>query len=165
MDKRTIKRPVKERFFEKVKVTNDSEDCWEWQASKNMGGYGYFSLNRKCVTAHRACWIIHFGEIENHLMICHKCDNRLCVNPNHLYKGTFDDNMRDMFERKRNTKPPVFYGIDNPMNKLTVEQVKEIQSTLEKPIERGQITAMARHYGVDRKLLYNIKNKKIWKYV
>lgn len=165
MDKRTIKRPIEERFWDKVKKTEDIDDCWEWQASLDKTGYGYFSFNKKCTSAHRAVWRITFGEIEKHLMICHKCDNRKCVNPNHLYKGTHDDNMKDMFDRKRNVSPPITRGESRTSSKLTDIKVKEIRERLKMPIKWGDIAEIARNYGVSTKLIYNIKNGKVWRHV
>lgn len=86
------------RFFDKVDKT---EDCWNWTASSRGQGYGAFKINGKVIDAHRVSWTIHFGEIPNGLFVCHKCDNKKCVNPDHLFLGTQKDNMNDCLQKGR----------------------------------------------------------------
>ena len=92
------------RFWEKVNVAGP-DDCWEWQgAVKISNGYGVISVpnnNRTQLTAHRLSAAIHFGMISRKDLVCHHCDNRRCVNPNHLYVGDARTNAADMMERGR----------------------------------------------------------------
>jgi hypothetical protein len=83
-----------ERFWAKVKKGND-EDCWEWQGSRNTGGYGWFWLGSKPCGAHRVSYQLAKGSIPDGLEICHNCNNRLCVNPMHLRADTRKANMQD----------------------------------------------------------------------
>ncbi len=85
------------RFLQKIKVAESG--CHEWQALMHRDGYGKFCLNQKTIPAHRAAYLLLKGEIPEGMMVLHKCDNRKCVNPDHLYIGTAKDNCRDRRER------------------------------------------------------------------
>lgn len=97
-------RPV-DRFWSNVKT---GSDCWEWRGSLFPNGYGIFYVNDKSVRAHRYSYELHKGTIPKGKMILHSCDNRKCVNPDHLRAGTARDNIMDALERGR-AKPPVRY--------------------------------------------------------
>jgi hypothetical protein len=88
----------KERFWKKVNI-NDIDRCWEWLGCISLG-YGHFSLNKKMIGAHRVSWILIHGDIPEGFDVLHKCDNKSCVNPNHLYLGTQADNNRDTVSRQ-----------------------------------------------------------------
>lgn len=92
------------RFEPKVKVVESG--CHEWQGGLHRMGYGKFSfppnpgdLRHPTVPAHRAAWLLKVGPIPDGLWVLHKCDNRKCVNIEHLYVGTPKQNVRDKIDR------------------------------------------------------------------
>ena len=89
-------KSLKDRFWEKVNKTNE---CWEWIAGKSHG-YGVFWINGKLLRAHRVAWSIYNGGIPEGLLVLHKCDNPACVNPDHLFIGTQQDNVDDMITKR-----------------------------------------------------------------
>jgi hypothetical protein len=92
----------KKRFWEKVHVRGDDE-CWPWVAARHVQGYGAFAFTKhKVTTAHRVAWAITYNRSRlpsSKLHVMHQCDNKICVNPNHLKLGTPSENEKDAFLR------------------------------------------------------------------
>jgi len=93
----------KVRFWNKVNYHNwVSERCWEWLGFIGKNGYGQFRLTtKKNEFAHRASYFLFKGLIPNKMLVLHKCDNRKCVNPSHLFLGTYKDNIIDCIKKGR----------------------------------------------------------------
>jgi len=86
------------RFWARV---DKSGECWTWTGTLAPGGYGAFSVDNRNRRAHRWIYEQTAGPIPAGHFVCHRCDNRKCVRPEHLFVGTHQDNMRDMVEKGR----------------------------------------------------------------
>jgi len=115
-------KSIKDRFLSKVSISEDRNKCWIWVANCNIWGYGKFNGNG----AHRFSYELFNGPIPQGLFVLHKppCFNRKCVNPDHLYLGTQQDNMNDMKEQERQR---YLEGEELPQSKLTEENVLVIR--------------------------------------
>lgn len=91
-----------ERFWARVRKLPD-DGCWLWTGGVNVG-YGAIWMNGNNMGAHRFSWELHLGAIPQEIFVCHKCDNRLCVRPSHLFLGTNADNQRDCVQKGRFTR-------------------------------------------------------------
>jgi len=95
------KVPVIERF-RKMYTVDEKTGCWNWNRGCSNSGYGTFYSGNKPVNPHRWYWqYINERTLPRHLLVCHKCDNRRCVNPNHMFIGTAKDNMQDSTKKGR----------------------------------------------------------------
>ncbi len=161
--------PPEIRFW---KLVSKSQDCWNWTGFLTRdkgGGYGLFRLVQgKETRAHRYSWTLHNGQIPDGLWVLHKCDNRKCVNPEHLYLGTHDDNMRDGVLRKRfrrGKKPDAWIvrGEGHGRSILTNSQVLEIRMhCAERKLKQSEIAVL---YGVKECTINEINTRKSWKHI
>lgn len=99
-------RPLHLRFAEKVEVRQVG--CWKWTGAIDSTGYGRIGIGSRqygLIHAHRLSYMLHYGSTPDGFDICHTCDNRWCVNPEHLFLGTRKDNMRDARSKNRMKVP------------------------------------------------------------
>jgi hypothetical protein len=146
----------KKRFFAKVKV-NEKTGCHEWQGYLSRG-YGKIRIEHKKTQVNRVAYQIAFGEFNEALCVCHKCDNPCCVNPEHLFLGTRSDNMLDMVSKKRGILPDNA-GEKHGMSKLTKEQVLEIRAS------KHTQSTLAKKFGVHQQHISRIINRQTWKHI
>ena len=147
---------VEQRFWAKV---DKSKECWEWLASFRTTGYGQFGMNGVPTTASRVAWILTNGEIPKGMVICHRCDNRKCVRPDHLFLGTMKDNSRDMVAKGRHRAPKQFgAGEKNFKAKINFEIAERIRA------DRKLLSwsKLSKKYGLVVSSLYDIVKNKRW---
>lgn len=83
------------------RMTDRSSGCWLWMGTTNKGGYGVMSIDGRTRLVHRVSWKLRYKSFTPGTMLCHTCHAPRCCNPEHLYEGTHEDNMRDMSEANR----------------------------------------------------------------
>lgn len=83
------------------RIEKRESGCWIWHGCKDGAGYGYVSVLSKPISAHRIAYVLDKGAIPKGTEICHSCDTPLCVNPEHLFAATHEENMRDMRAKGR----------------------------------------------------------------
>jgi len=159
-------RSFEERFWDKVQKT---KSCWLWTGHRNRNGYGCGIRNHyKRILAHRASWIINCGEIPNGKLVLHKCDNPPCVNPEHLFIGTYRDNNIDMYKKGRGTQGAK-QGSKNINSKLTEEDVKFIKNNWQKSNRwnkpQNSIDNLAKRFNVSKHTIRNIIYNNSWNHV
>lgn len=157
-----FKRPPQGRgltAMEKIEwrvMPEPNSGCWLWLSSLGTDGYGSANINGIKGGAHRVAWIIYKGEIPPGLHVCHKCDNRICVNPDHLFIGTPGDNIQDMMRKGRNVAPR---GTRSAHAKINEEIVRKIRS------EGGTLRQKAAKYGVCPQQVHRILKGERWAHV
>lgn len=161
--------PDETRFWKKVNKKGPKHpvlktQCWIWMSGRFSQGYGQFHIGsrtdrtRRPVKAHRFSYELHCGEIPEGLCVCHKCDNRLCVNPQHLFVGTHADNSAD-----RNAKGRQAKGEKVNTNILSEEQV--LQVIRWKPWKGTTLQDLANRFNVSRHALAHIRAGHNWKHL
>lgn len=145
------------RLVSKVEARDNG--CWEWTGATDLQGYGRIKSHGKSLRVHRLTYEIFVGSILDGMYILHRCDNRICVNPEHLVVGTQRDNIRDMYAKGR--------GVDNSGENhgkaiLTKDQVVEILDLLQRGYSQKEIGQM---YHVNSATINSIANGKSWKCV
>lgn len=125
--------------------------CWIWSGLTDKGGYGRLWDGERVQAAHRLAYQLWVGEIAASENVCHQCDVRLCINPDHLFPGDDAANMADMVNKERSDN-----GERRWSHKLTDEQVQAIRSAYTG--ERGQQTRLAEQYGVRQSHIHAIVN-------
>ena len=151
-----------DRFWAKVSKAG-ADDCWTWLASLDSGGYGNFGMQKDdgsgrfiMQRAHRIAWQIERGPIAHGLVVCHTCDNRRCVNPQHLFLGLQRDNMDDCSRKGRigNRK-----GEMNGRARLTEQAVLTIRKSSQ------SLTTLAAVHQVSKSTVQSLKSGKTWSHL
>jgi hypothetical protein len=151
--KDTNMRTLKERLERKV-MPEPNSGCWLWLGAVNVQGYGKISLpgSKNTVQSHRAAYELFCGPLPQGAWVLHRCDNPLCVNPEHLFLGTPQDNSRDMVAKGRHDAHP----------RLSENAVREIRK---RHAAGARQTDLAATFGVSRRQIGNIVERRNWKNV
>lgn len=159
-------------------VAKRAGGCWEWTKSRTAAGYGQLSEKhgegRRVVYAHRVAYFLANGDLPEGMQVCHTCDNRACVRPDHLFIGDHAANMADMVSKgrtKRGRKFPLgpthwssreparVRGSNNGRAKLDESQVAAILHSRAKGVD------LSRQYGVTEALISAIRHRRVWPHV
>lgn len=149
--------PLEERFLEKVIKT---DTCWLWIGNKNIFGYGVFFKDGKNRRAHRISYELYKGQIPDNLLVCHKCDVRNCVNPDHLFLGTAQENIQDAYAKG---KFKDHCGEKSHYHKLDANKVKLIRELYIPNV--FPMSKLAEMFSVNHTSIHNIISYKTWKNV
>jgi hypothetical protein len=148
-----------ERFWGQVRRLPDNKGrgCWEWQGGIDASGYGSFWTGDRIERAHRMALLLGGRQLKAGQCVCHKCDNRRCVRPSHLFIGSRADNAADMRAKGRGFIPPPRFGQGHPGSKLTRSAVREIRRA------NGTQKEIAKRFGISQSNVCLIRQHKIWK--
>lgn len=148
-------------FFEARVDKHGPNGCWLWTGANSVKGktsYGRCHFGGKVRDAHVASYELHKGAIPSGMWVLHRCDNRPCVNPRHLFLGTASDNTQDMLAKGRNKRRGAV-GTANAKARLTEEQVRHIARREMYQREYAEL------YGIPRATIANVWAGRNWKHL
>lgn len=149
--------PWQERFAEKIDKTSSPIGCWLWQSTILRDGYGQMIINGKHNAAHRLSYELYKGPIPQGMHVLHRCDVYACLNPDHLFLGTHQDNMNDKIAKGRAGVP---FGENHPRAKLKTTQVLEIRR---KSASGTSHAELSREFGVSTSAIEAICKRRTWR--
>jgi hypothetical protein len=145
--------------FEDKFTRRGQRSCWPWHATRTAKGYGRVNIQRTYFLAHRVAYVLYKGPIPDGVgfhgtCLLHRCDNPECVNPNHMFFGTVEENNNDMARKNRSA-----YGVRANTAKLDDEKVRAIRTS------SATVASIARMYGVGWSCVHKIRERETWRRV
>lgn len=147
------KQDLKKRLLAKISV-NEETNCWEWMGTRNGNGYGILQVSGKTLRVSRVAFEVFHNKCLGSLYACHKCDNPPCINPDHLFAGTHQQNLADSSHKFR-----MHFGEEHGMAKLKNEDVLEIRAS---PLSGRK---MAEKFNVSEGCVSVIRSRKAWPHI
>lgn len=159
--KRVSRKATLAERIDYYSIPEPNSGCHLWLGLLAKNGYGIVSWGGS-MYAHRASWQAANGRpVPPGMLVCHRCDNRACVNPDHLWIGTYADNLGDMAAKGRAHKgSPLTRGENHHRAILTTENVLAIRAD-----QRSTHVALARTYGVTPDTIKRVRDGLIWKHL
>lgn len=158
-DRRFNRLPIAIRLDRRLDKSGGMEACWPWLGGTNGNGYGVIGAGGDSkitgmLYVHRVAWELEYGPLPDGMHVCHRCDNRPCCNPLHLFPGTPKINAEDRTAKDRGT-----YGTRQPGAKLTDEIVARIRASSNNQYD------LAQELGVSQSLISVVRNRKVWRHI
>lgn len=155
-----------DHFWDKVAI-GPEDSCWNWTAAfkgtadsagTRYGSFTHYVDGRPIRTSsHRIAWSLTNGPVPDGLLVCHRCDNRACCNPRHLFLGTHVDNVADMCRKGRHS-----HGEGHPKSPLTESDVRSIRVRAADGETYGRL---AREFGINRVNIMKIVRRATWTHI
>lgn len=144
------------KFWSAVEISFVPGACWSLKVKPESGGYKRFCVvangKKHRYLAHRMSYALCRGDVTKGMYVCHTCDNRGCVRPDHLFLGTPADNMNDMLWKGRKPTGVLVKGA-----KLTPETAIEVYRSSD------SLNTIAERHGISKKLVLNVKQGRAWR--
>ena len=155
---------IKERFEAKY-IPEPNSGCWLWVGATGTYGYGNVTVKQESIQAHRLSYLLFKGKIPKGMWVLHKCDVRLCVNPNHLFIGTRQDNMDDMVKKNRQFcgERPYAKGSKNTQSKLTEKKVIKVRKMYKS--SNFTMKELSEKFYVSKSVIHAVIHYITWKHI
>ena len=148
----TTLKEVEQRFLSKVQICENG--CHEWHGAMQANGYGRFNPFGKSMYAHRFVALMKYGKLSGSKDVCHTCDNRKCVNPDHLFIGTRKENMEDCVAKNRQAKG------EKLSKRFCEADILEIRRLAKNGLKIKQISEQ---FGASKTTIRHIVNNETWR--
>ena len=150
---------VKDKFHTYYDI--DKNGCWIWKRASYVTGYGMLNYLGKKIRAHRLSYELYKGKIPTGMLVCHTCDVRSCINPDHLFLGTYADNSRDMYKKNRHPSKGKL-GEKNNFATITDTQAYIVKILLKNNIS---LRIISQTLYIPYRIVQSIKNGYTWSHI